>query len=231
MKKYLIETHCHTDETSNCGRMPAAEAVKLYHSLGYSGMMISDHLHNYTFRTLKKSVPNPTWEEKVEFFLKGYKAALKEAEKYNDFKVYLGAELRFDKNDSDYLIFGLSEDKLLKMDGIIEMRPEKGLELVKFLGCAVVQAHPFRDDCVVLKPGICAGVEVYNGHSTDSRNDIALEWAKKFGFIMTSGTDFHGGGIPNGGIFSDCLPTDENELRDLILSGNFELNTNGEIDL
>ncbi|MBQ8782905.1 MAG: PHP domain-containing protein [Clostridia bacterium] len=228
MKKYLIETHCHTDESSNCGKMPAAEAVRLYRSLGYSGMLISDHLHNYTFRTLKKSNPNPTWEEKVEYFLKGYKSALNEAKKYDDFKVYLGAELRFDKNDNDYLIFGLSEEKLLKLNGIIEMRPEKGLELVKSLDCAVIQAHPFRDDCVVMKPGICHGVEVYNGHSTESRNDIALEWAQKFDFIMTSGSDFHGGTEPNGGIYVDVMPKNEDELRDIILSKNFELKTNEE---
>ena len=227
MKKYLIETHCHTDESSNCGRMPRAEAVKMYHAMGYNGMMISDHLHNYTFRTLKKTIPDPTWEEKVEYFLKGYKAALKEAENYPGFKVYLGAELRFDKNDNDYLLFGLSEEILLSLDGIIEMRPEKGLELVKSKGCAVIQAHPFRDDCVVMEPGVCHGIEVYNGHSTESRNDIALEWAKKFGFIKTAGSDFHGG-IPNSGILTDTLPNDENELRDLILSGDFDLKTDEE---
>lgn len=183
MKKYLIETHCHTSETSNCGRMPAAEVVNLYRDAGYDGLIISDHLHNYTFRTLKKTNPDSTWEEKVEFFLKGYNAALTEAEKYDDFKVYLGAELRFDKNDNDYLVLGLSEEKLMKMNGVIEMRPEKGLEFVKSLDCAVIQAHPFRDDCVVMKPGVCHGVEVYNGHSADSRNDIALEWAKNLDLL------------------------------------------------
>ena len=228
MKKHLIETHCHTDETSNCGKMPAADAVRLYRSLGYSGMLISDHLHNYTFRTLKKTNPDPTWQEKVEYFLKGYRAALKESENYDDFKVYLGAELRFDENDNDYLIFGLSEEKLLKMDGVIEMRPKKGLEFIKSLDCVVIQAHPFRDDCVVMKPEICHGIEVYNGHSADSRNDIALEWAKKFGFIMTSGSDFHGDTHPNGGIYVDRMPENEDELRDLIKSKNFELRTNEE---
>lgn len=228
MKKYLIETHCHTDETSNCGKVPAAEAVRLYHSMGYSGMLISDHLHNYTFRTLKKTNPNPTWAEKIEYFLKGYKAALKEAENYPGFKVYLGAELCFDNIDNDFLIFGLSEEILLSLEGVIEMRPEKGLEVIKSKGCAVVQAHPFRDDCVVMKPGICHGIEVFNGHSTESRNDIALEWANKFGFIKTSGSDFHSG-TPSGGIISDFLPDNEIELRDLILSGKFDLKTNEEI--
>ncbi len=222
MQKYLIETHCHTDETSNCGRMPAAEVVDLYYSLGYSGILITDHLHNYTFRTLKKFIPNPDWKDKVNYFLKGYRAASETAKKYDNFKVYLGAELRFDENDNDYLILGLDEDKLLKMEGIIEARPEAGLKLIKSLDCAIIQAHPFRDDCVVVKPGILDGVEVFNGDAESSRNDIAFEWAKKYGYIMTSGSDFHGQKDPNGGIYVSTMPQNQYELRDMILSNNFE---------
>ncbi len=229
MSRFLIETHSHTAETSNCGNMPAADMVKLYHSKGYNGLVITDHLHNYTFKTLKKLNPDPTWEEKIEYFLKGYNEAVNVAEKYPNLKVYLGAELRFDKNDNDYLIFGLDVNKLMKLEGVIEMRPEKGLELIKSLGCAVIQAHPFRDDCVVMKSGICHGVETYNGHSAESRNDIAFAWAERFDYIKTSGSDFHGGTDPNAGIISEYLPKDEYELRDLILSGNFQLKTNGEV--
>lgn len=229
MNKFLIETHCHTDETSNCGKMPAAQVVELYRALGYKGIMITDHLHNYTFKTLKKFNPNLNWEEKTEYFLKGYNEACKSAERYNDFKVYLGAELRFDKNDNDYLILGLTKEKLLQMEGIIEMRPEKGLALIKELDCAVVQAHPFRDDCVVMKPGLLDGIEVYNGDSEKSRNDIALEWAVKYNYIMTSGSDFHGKGTPNCGIYLNSLPENEIELRDVIINKKFELKINEEL--
>lgn len=232
MKKYLIDIHCHTAETSNCGKTPADELVRLYHSMGYSGVLITDHLHNYTFKTLKKTIANPTWDEKIDYLLKGYKNALKEAEKYDNFKVYLGAELRFDENDNDYLVFGLSEDKLRHMEGVVEMDPESGIKFVQSMGCAVIQAHPFRNDCVVVQPNLLNGVEVFNGHrGHDSRNDIALMWAKKFNYIMTSGTDFHGEHDPNSGIYVDELPENEEELRDIILSRNFELKTNGEIDI
>lgn len=228
MRKYLIETHCHTDETSNCGKMAAAEAVRYYQSLGYDGLLITDHLHNYTFRTLKKSIPDPTWEEKIEYFLKGYEAALEEAKKVENFRVYLGAELRFDENDNDFIILGLDREKLLKLNGIIEMKPEKGLKLLKSLDCGIIQAHPFRNDCVVMKPGILDGIEVFNGSRNESRNDIAFEWAKKFGYIMTSGSDFHGNHPPNGGIYVSEMPEDEYELRDLILNNIFELKINEE---
>ncbi len=230
MKKYLIDIHCHTAETSNCGQTPAAETVRLYHSMGYSGIMISDHLHSYTFKTLMKTNPNPTWEEKIDYLLKGYKGAVKEAENFSEFNVYMGCELRFNENDNDYLVFGLTEEKLQKMDKVMEMETNDGIKFVKNLGCVVIQAHPFRYNSTVIKPGILDGVEVFNGHKGHkSHNDIALIWAKKYNYIMTSGTDFHGEHDPNSGIYTDVLPKNSEELRDLILSGNYELKTNGEL--
>ena len=227
MKKYLLEIHSHTDEVSNCGQMPAAQMVGYFKERGYSGMMITDHLHSYTFKKLLKNKPDATWDDRIDYFLRGYSIAYEEAKKVGGFSVYLGAELRFDENDNDYLIFGLSEDKLRKMKDICAMGTEDGIKLVKSLGCTVIQAHPFRNDCVVVEPGIYDGVEVYNGHpGHDSRNDIALMWGKKFNYIMTSGSDFHGEYEPNSGIYVDKIPKDEDELRQIILNGDFELKTN-----
>ena len=55
MKKYLLEIHSHTDEVSNCGQMPAAQMVGYFKERGYSGIMITDHLHSYTFKKLLKN--------------------------------------------------------------------------------------------------------------------------------------------------------------------------------
>ena len=130
--KHLIETHCHTQETSNCAHMPAEKVVKLYASMGYDGLVISDHLHAYTFkRKILNENPQATWEEKVDCFLKGYKAALKEAENHPGFKVYLGCELRFDEFDNDYLIYGLSEEKLRDMKDIHEKETFEGFKILK----------------------------------------------------------------------------------------------------
>ncbi len=232
MKKYLIDTHCHTSETSTCGKTPGAEVVKLYRSLGYSGVMITDHLNKFTFESLRERRPNPSWQEHIDCFLKGYNEALKESKKYDDFKVYLGCELRFVENDNDYLVFGLTQEKLRKMDGVIEMRQEYGLEYVRSLGCVIIQAHPFRFDATIIEPGYYNGVEVYNGHKNhQSHNDIALIWAKKYNYIMTSGTDFHGEHDPTSGIYVDKLPENSEQLRDIILSGDYDLKTNGELDI
>lgn len=230
MEKYLIEIHAHTDESSNCGRMPAAEAVRLYHSLGYSGIMFTDHLHRYTFKKLFKSNPKADWDDIVDCFLVGYKNALKEAEKIPGFKVYLGCELRFDENDNDYLVFGMTEKKLRKLKNIFEYETEDGIKKVQKAGCTVIQAHPFRDGMTIIEPGILDGIEIHNAHpGHDARNDIALMWANKFGYkIRTSGSDFHGHYMPNSGIFTNVIPEDEAELQKIIVNGEFELNLNSK---
>lgn len=227
MEKYLIEIHSHTKETSNCGEMPAAKAVKNYRSLGYSGMVITDHLSTHTFKKKMKMKILSSWNNKIDCFLKGYRAALKESVKYDDFKVYLGAELRFDENDNDYLIFGLTEEKLRRMDGVLSMDTEDGIRFVQSLGCIVIQAHPFRNHSMIVPPGILDGVEIFNGHpGHDSRNDIAEIWAAKFDYkIRTSGSDFHGEYMPFGGIYTDVLPEDEMELQKILAGNQFTLKT------
>ena len=226
MKPFLIDIHCHTSEVSGCGQTPAAEAVRLYDSMGYKGVMITDHFNSH----LLKNNPDATWEDKVNYFMSGYNSAVEEARKLGSFKVYIGAELRFDENGNDYLLFGLNKDKLLKMEKLTQMSTEDGIKLIHSLDCIIIQAHPFRNGCTIITPGQLDGIEAFNGHKGhDSRNDIAHKWAKKFGYIMTSGSDFHGEHDPTSGIYVDNIPENEDELRDLILSGNFDLKTDADL--
>ena len=43
---YKYEMHCHTAEGSKCGRATGAEMADFYKSMGYSGLVISDHFFN-----------------------------------------------------------------------------------------------------------------------------------------------------------------------------------------
>lgn len=224
MDKYLIEIHAHTSDVSNCADMPAKDAVKLFAENGYNGMVITDHLHSYAIRRFLKKRPNGDWDDIIDCLLEGYKIALEEAKKYPGFKVYLGCELRFDEYDNDYLVFGLSEDKLRQMKDVNKLSTLEGIKYVKSFGCTIIQAHPFRDDMAIVEPGYLDGVEVHNGHPNhDSRNDIALAWAEKFNYIKTSGSDFHGECMPNSGIYTDELPENEEELRKIIAEERFTL--------
>ena len=39
-----LDLHVHTSEVSGCGKVPAAEMVRLYHEAGYDAIVITDHL-------------------------------------------------------------------------------------------------------------------------------------------------------------------------------------------
>lgn len=45
MQGYLYDPHTHTAETSKCGHLPAADVVERYVKHGFSGLVVTDHLH------------------------------------------------------------------------------------------------------------------------------------------------------------------------------------------
>ena len=45
MRGYLYDPHTHTAETSRCGHLPAAEVVDRYVKSGFTGLVVTDHLH------------------------------------------------------------------------------------------------------------------------------------------------------------------------------------------
>ena len=94
--QYKYEIHSHTKESSRCGKLSAMELVKKYKSLGYSGVVITNHYSPMTFHF------NEFFNKKkaIEHYLKGYR----EAKKYEDehFSVLLGMEIRFEENEVHY---------------------------------------------------------------------------------------------------------------------------------
>ena len=55
MKKYLYETHCHTNVSSRCSRFSPEEIVKLYTTLKYDGVFITDHCFLRTLNDARES--------------------------------------------------------------------------------------------------------------------------------------------------------------------------------
>lgn len=218
MKKYLYDLHIHTKEASGCGETYAADIVERYKGLGYDGIVITDHMSAGNFKHLGSD-----YNEQLENFFKGYCAA--KAFEDENFTVILGMELRFLENDNDYLVYGIDEDFLRSRDFTQFETPEDFLPVARENGLAIFQAHPFRDGMTVLNPTILDGVEVYNGHGGhDSRNDIALCWAKKFGVRMISGSDFHyvSEAQPGGVWFEERL-TDSKAVADALLENRYTL--------
>ena len=217
---FLFDIHVHTAESSNCGRVTAADAVKRYRTLGYDGLCITDHMN-------KQNAENRgnTYEEKARDFLKGYRAAREAAG--DDFKIILGMEIRFLDADNDYLVFGLDEEKIFKADLTMFENLREFRKFADENSLIIFQAHPFRQNMKIVDPALLDGMEVYNGHGGhDSRNDIAYRWAEKYGLRMSSASDFHyDTGMEPGGIYLDEMPDDSAHLAKLLLENRYRLKT------
>jgi predicted metal-dependent phosphoesterase TrpH len=220
---FKAELHSHTRETSNCGKATAAELVDAYIANGYSTVVITDHLSTHTY--FRYDYDKMSWDEKIDVFLLGYKAALEAAK--GRINVLLGMEIRFDSSDSpnDYLVFGIDEKFLRKNRKLIDMDIKSFSKLAHKNGLLIYQAHPFRTDMTITNPEYLDGIEVYNGCVRhNSNNDIALAWAEKYKLKKTSGSDFHRlGDEARAGIVTKTEIKTNADLLSILLSGDYEL--------
>lgn len=228
MKKYKIELHAHSAETSRCGSIGAEEMVKKYDEAGYSALVLTDHYYARFF----EEISYLSWKDQLENYLKGYQTAC-EAAKNLDFKVFLGLEIKFDDDPNEYLIYGLNKDFLFKHPNLYQLSLEefRTLTVDQKDEVLVFQAHPFRPGMAPVSNVLLDGLEVYNGNPRhDSQNDKALCYAKKHELKMISGSDFHEEeDLARGGIAAAGLPSDMRELCSLLRSGEYDLIKDGII--
>lgn len=210
---YKIETHVHTIETSPCGRVRAAEMIALYKEKGYSCVIVTDH---YSIRTFIRMCGKP-WEEKTELFLKGYREAKKAGDMIG-IKVFLGIELTFNYSINDFLVYGIEEDFLRKNPRLCSMGLSKFNDLAHKNHLLIYQAHPYRMGMSRADPKLLDGIEVYNAHPRhNSRNDLALKFAKKNGLLMSSGSDMHRKeDFGRGGMMIPVIPENNAELTSVL---------------
>ena len=221
--KFVYELHTHTSEVSNCGQAPAAEVVKNYVNENYNGIVVTDHLSFAAFRKVKDA----SWDEKVDYFMRGYHIAVETAQKLDkNFTVLLGAELRLENHgENDYLLYGMTEEFLRANPDIMLIDFKEMAKRVHEAGMLLVQAHPFREKMTIVNWRMLDGLEVYNGNSShNSNNNIANMWAEHHGLIKTSSSDYHGmWGMHPGGIKTDSPILTNDELLATLRSRNYEL--------
>lgn len=215
--------HFHTKNTSNCANVPAYIAVEEYIKAGYEGIVVTDHLSPSTFMKYGRELL--PWKKKIDFFLRGYKSALKTAN--GRIPVLLGMELRFrtSEGENDYLVYGINEEFLYSHPNLLEMNSRTFYELAHKNGFLVFQAHPFRVGMKVTNPKYLDGVEIFNGNPRhNSSNDIAEMWAKKYDLMVTSGSDYHEiGDLGTGGIWFNKKITDNKTLVEELLKRDYEI--------
>ncbi len=223
MDKFLYEMHFHTKNTSNCANVKAEIAVEEYIKAGYDGIVVTDHLSPSTY--MKYGRERLPWKKKVDFFLRGYKAAKKTAN--GRIPVLLGMELRFrtSEGDNDYLVYGITEDFLYNTPELLNMNSRTFYELCRKNGFLVFQAHPFRIGMKVTNPKFLDGVEIFNGNPRhNSNNDIAEIWAKKYDLKVTSGSDYHElEDLGTGGIYFNKKITDNKTLVEELSTREYEI--------
>ena len=110
---FLFDVHTHTAEVSPCGVLTAEETVANYVSLGYHGIVVTDHFNSWVLIRL----PGSTWAEKIESYTTGYRRALAAGQKAG-LTVLFGMEMKAaDYAYNEYLVYGISPDDLAAQDG------------------------------------------------------------------------------------------------------------------
>ncbi|MBO4378994.1 MAG: hypothetical protein IK133_08705 [Clostridia bacterium] len=238
---YRLELHCHSAEVSVCSTCPAEQLIALYKAAGYNGIVSTNHINRGTYQAMEEW----PWEKKAEHFIRGWEAL--KAAAGDDFDVLFACEINLtpmapltDEQvehgwqryvPNDYLIYGATEDWLVKTGDMRYMTMEELSQSARDAGFLIVHAHPFRVGTRVMNPDLYDGYEVFNGnHNHNSHNELAYEWARQNGKIMTSGSDFH---KPNDPICSGIATTerirDNKTLLQVLRSGDYRLIWNGEL--
>lgn len=186
---FLYDTHMHTKEGSYCGKVEAAEKVRDFKALGYTGIIITDHLR----KGYDRFPPGLMWEDRVNYQLRSYHLAREEGKKCG-LDVFLGWEFApLGSSQCDILTYGLGEKFLLDNPNVMDYSLAEYSEKVRAAGGYLAQAHPFRNatDDTHISPTLLDGMEVFN--SCDSEEDNARAWAYATAHALhkQAGSDSH----------------------------------------
>lgn len=216
---FKTEMHCHSGNVSSCAHATAEEIIEKYVEAGYSTLVSTEHINPWTF---PRELEGKSWKRKLEYFMNGYNKLVEAAD--GKINVLLGAEIRFMReNNSDYLVYGLTEDFLRDLGDPRHMNIYTLAPLIRENGMMIFQAHPFRPSMMVTDPYLLDGIEIANlSPWHESYNDIAEAWAKRNSLIGISGTDFHDSNhTPLGGITTEKEIKTSDELLSVLKNGKF----------
>lgn len=231
---YFYETHLHTAQGSACAGSRGADMARACKEAGYTGMIVTDH--NWGGNTaVDRKKP---WQSWVEEFAEGYLEAKRTGDAIG-LDVFFGYEAGY--QGTEFLIYGVDIDFLLKHPGLKEARVEEQYELVHQAGGMVIHAHPFREEPYIpqirLYPEWVDGVEGVNAthsnpmsrsHNDKSFDDKAIAYAKEHRLPMTAGSDVHTTAVFGGGMaFRHRLESVQDFIREVCSGGDYVL-TNGD---
>ena len=221
MEQYIYDTHIHTIETSPCGKIPAAETVDYYAAHGYTGLVVTDHLHS---EFLEKYDTDHDWDKAMERWMAGYRAAKKRGDEIG-FDVILGCEMRFTDNNNDYLVYNIDE-AWLRAHPYVICQSAREFFRKYHEEVLVIHAHPYRDGNMTVFEDAVHGAELINTNPRHNNwPERAAELCRRHPeYLLQAGSDMHQ--VPDrckAGIISPRRITDSFDYADLIRSGNYDL--------
>lgn len=225
---YLYEMHCHTLPCSACGGIQPEDLVQGLKEIGYAGMVLTDHFYHGNTGIRR----NQPWEDFVAAYEQSYLRAKAVGDQL-DFDVLFGIEEGIG-DCKEALIYGITPQFLYDHPEIRDCDLPHLSRIVREAGGFFVQAHPFRVRDYIprpweaLDPDLFDGVEIYNACNPPLDNLRAVQWAANNGLPPIAGSDRHYmGHCENFGILVDRRIRTEAELAQVLMEGNYSLNTPG----
>lgn len=153
----------------------------------------------------------------------GYRMAL-EAGEETGLKVFFGMEVRNFESDNDFLVYGVTPEKVLSCEDLCRMPLKELRKEILSMDGIMIQAHPDRKSCYPVSVELLDGLEVFNAcRRHENQNQKTRELAGKYPhLIQIAGSDFHriedlGGAYV---VFQENVKT-EHELKEMVCERKF----------
>ncbi len=206
----LIDLHAHSSGISWCCRYDAKTVLQHAKEIGLDGIVLTNH-YQAEYIT----------DGDTEGFITRYYDEYLLCKKFGDemgMKVFFGIEVTVRATPNVHLlIYGADKEFMFKNPMLFDMPLKELHNLCRKNGCALVQAHPFRNGSTILDTRYLDGLELnchplYDG----THRDELVAKAKAESLMLTCGGDYHGDTYrTNCGVY---LPDDITNIAEFILN-------------
>ena len=216
--KFKTELHAHTTPASGCSEITPEHLIEVYKEKGYTSIALTNHF----------IVDDADPQEKITKYLDDYYKTI-EIGKKEGINIILGSEIRFSENYNDYLIYGIIPDDLYDINSLLYKGIDNFYKEYKNDKNIILQAHPFRNGIELANPESVDGIEAFNLHpGHNSRVGFAAQYARKHGFLITCGTDYHHFGHEGlCGILTKEPITDSHQLAQVLKNKDYIIDISG----
>ncbi|MBE6542258.1 MAG: hypothetical protein E7672_07415 [Ruminococcaceae bacterium] len=220
---YRTELHAHTKPASHCSDIVPERLVEAYAALEYDTVVLTNHIR-----------PNYTLDDCLQH-IQDYRKAVTAAQDYG-MTILFGVELTFSDLWGDYLVYGVEPSDMTALHRYCQEGYKSFAESPERKKSIVFTAHPYRNDRIGEElhiPYLSDGVESINLHPrVNSDNGYMTRTAWNQNLLTICGTDYHHEGHEGmTAILTTENPKNEIHLRDILRSGDYLMEMNGNIIL